>query len=68
MTKFKDLAIGDYFKTPGGRQVYLKITGHSARTSGWRTKRKDVLVNAEANVVPEHTATTDDILNSWRHL
>lgn len=46
--KFKDLALGDVFKTPTGRQLYRKRTGHSARVNG--TKR-DVLVNPETEVL-----------------
>jgi serine acetyltransferase len=64
MTFFNDLKVGDKFKLPGGSVVFRKVNGHTAAVGS----KDRILVNPLTEVVPEHNATADDILNSWRKL
>lgn len=65
MTFFNDLKVGDKFKLPGGTVVFRKVNGHTAAAVGSKDK---ILANPMTEVVPEHNATAEDILNSWRKL
>jgi hypothetical protein len=61
LTTFKDIAIGTKFVKQGQTAVYTKWSDDHAKRSG----RTPFPVNPDTKVVPEHDATTNDILASW---
>lgn len=75
MTTFADIAIGTKFVKQGQTTVYTKWSAEHAKrwgsSSQGRIGRPGMLpftMKASTVVVPEHDATSDDILASWRKL